>query len=356
MALTVNERLAREAILHRIRLLRHANAVERDIGRLLINANEEIAAKLLSQLKGVNVGNMSGARLKAIAREMRRLLVDVHSNIIQKLGDEVEGTGVTEAKYQAANLTRAIPSAVIAEIPVTAITWQQALAVSRAASVMDLVIGETTLGAWADRLGEGMAQRIVTAAAQAIREGKTSLQAVADIQQSGMMKNAQRNLQTLAHQAINAIAADAREATARANADLIKYRLWLSTLDNRTSPMCIVRDHVLYTMSLPVRPVKDGDPEYGAGPGKLHWRCRSVETWVVKSADELDVYGGASVRASLDGVVPANMNYREWLAQASPDVQDEVLGITRAEMLRSGKYTVDDFFDDGRIKRLKDLR
>lgn len=364
---SANEKLAQEAVLHRIRTLRHAAAISAMLSLLFLRSNQATWARLLVLFHGVTPANMTRTKLAMIMREVNKTSLDVHKEVITKLADEVLDTARIEAKYYSAlpaavigasavTVTAAEAAAAVAsgKVAVQAITTADVLAVSRSTSVLQMVLGETTLEAWAERLAVGYAQRVVSTAAQSIREGKNAMQAVEAMQASGLTANQQRNLVTLTHQAITAISADAREAMARQNEDLIRFRLWLSTLDNKTSPMCIVRDHVLYTIALPVVPINDGDPDYGAGPGKLHWRCRSTEVWVLKDATDLGLKGKS--RASLDGEVPATMNYRQWLAKASPDVQEEVLGITRADLLRSGKYKVEDFFDDGRMLRLSELK
>lgn len=365
---SANEKLAQEAVLHRIRTLRHAAAISAMLSLLFLRSNQATWARLLVLFHGVTPANMTRTKLAMIMRELNKTSLGVHKEVITKLADEVLDTARIESAYYSALPSTVIGSAAVTinapaqaaaveamgMIPVSAITTADVLAVSRSTSVLQMVLGETTLEAWAERLAAGYAQRVVSAAAQAVREGKNAMQAVEAIQASGITANQQRNLITLTHQAITAISADSREAMARENEDLIRFRLWLSTLDNKTSPMCIVRDHVLYTIALPVVPINDGDPAYGAGPGKLHWRCRSTEVWVLKSAADLGLRGKS--RASLDGEVPATMNYRQWLEKASPDVQEEVLGVTRADLLRSGKYKVEDFFDDGRMLRLSELK
>lgn len=56
------------------------------------------------------------------------------------------------------------------------------------------------------------------------------------------------NAASIAKTAVGHLAATARESFASANNDLIKGKQWLSTLDNRTTPQCRIRDRLKYTL------------------------------------------------------------------------------------------------------------
>lgn len=60
-------------------------------------------------------------------------------------------------------------------------------------------------------------------------------------------------------------------------------------------------------------------------------------TAVLKNADELgldDLPEGT--RASIDGKVPASLSYGEWLKKQPVDVQNIVLGVSKAKLFRAG--------------------
>jgi hypothetical protein len=102
-----------------------------------------------------------------------------------------------------------------------------------------------------------------------------------------------------------------------------------------------------------------GDASYVAS-GVVVSNCRSVGTPVTKSWRELGVdveEFSPSTRASMDGEVPADLNYKNWLTKQSADRQDEVLGVKRGRLLREGKLEIDRFFNDkGRMLSLEELR
>ncbi len=132
-----------------------------------------------------------------------------------------------------------------------------------------------------------------------------------------------------------------------ANQDIIKAVVWSATLDTRTSAPCRARDQKQY--SVPEhKPIGHSLP-WGGGPGRFHWRCRSHQTMVLKSNKELgidapDVMMKNGTRASMDGQVPANLSYGDWLQKQSAARQDEILGPGRAKMLRDGKLKFEDMY------------
>lgn len=96
------------------------------------------------------------------------------------------------------------------------------------------------------------------------------------------------------------------------------YR-FVATLDTLTSVQCAANDGKVF--------------ELGKGPvPPLHPNCRSatVPVWDPKEKPDGD-------RASIDGPVPADQSFEDWLGQQSKKDQDEALGKTKAEAWRSGK-------------------
>ncbi|MFU0887912.1 hypothetical protein ACM26S_18060 [Kluyvera sichuanensis] len=94
--------------------------------------------------------------------------------------------------------------------------------------------------------------------------------------------------------------------------------------------------------------------------GLLVSNCRSGEILITKSWEELMIAPSAlssATRASMDGQVPAHTSYADWLARQPYARQEQVLGVTRAMMLRDGKITVPEMFNDaGEFLTLDELR
>ena len=87
----------------------------------------------------------------------------------------------------------------------------------------------------------------------------------------------------------------------------------------------------------------------------LHWGCRSLRTPKVNPEYDL----GSEItgeRASVNGPVSGSVTYGGWLNRQGADVQNEVLGVERAKLFRSGKLSISKFSDDsGKVYSLKRL-
>lgn len=123
---------------------------------------------------------------------------------------------------------------------------------------------------------------------------------------------------------------------------------------------CRIRDKLLYT---PVDHKPIGHKVlWLQGPGRLHWRCRSGRTPVLKSHKELgidvpEIVIEGKTRASMDGQVAAETTYADWLKKQSAARQDEVLGPTRGRLMREGKLSLDDMYSArGKPLTLDELR
>jgi hypothetical protein len=73
------------------------------------------------------------------------------------------------------------------------------------------------------------------------------------------------NAASIAKTAVGHLASTARQSFASANDDILKGKQWLSTLDNRTSKDCRIRDRLKYTLDN--KPIGHKVP-YLQGPGK----------------------------------------------------------------------------------------
>lgn len=82
------------------------------------------------------------------------------------------------------------------------------------------------------------------------------------------------------------------------------------------------------------------------GPGRLHFNCRSTSAPRSKSWRELgipvDEMTGKQ-RSSMDGAVPADMTYGQWLERQSDARKLEVLGPTRFQLYKEGR-DLDSFY------------
>lgn len=77
--------------------------------------------------------------------------------------------------------------------------------------------------------------------------------------------------------------------------------------------------------------------------------CRSTATAVTKSFRDLGIDMDEmepGTRASMDGQVPEQTTYADWIKGQSAARQDDILGPARGKLLRDGGLTLDRFADD----------
>ncbi|MGE9550454.1 hypothetical protein ACQPT2_04345 [Erwinia amylovora] len=221
-----------------------------------------------------------------------------------------------------------------------------------------------TLKEWTDKLEADRFARIVST----VRTGLGNGDAVTDIVKSvrgtkarnwqdGALNKSRANASAIGYSTLAHAAAVVHDQAATANAHLIKSKQWLSTLDNKTSPPCRIRDALQYTPDN--QPIKHGIP-WGDGPGRLHFHCRSTYTLIFKSWQDMGLLTDdltATEKEHLNGEVPTASTYPEWIARQRASRQDDILGPVRGKLLRDGGLKLTSFYtDDGKFLTLDQLR
>lgn len=102
--------------------------------------------------------------------------------------------------------------------------------------------------------------------------GKNVQEMVRDM--SGLLGKADADVRTITRSYFMHNATEAKESVYELNPDLVEAIIWVSTLDARTTPLiCGVRDQKLYTVDH--EPIGGHGLDWDAGPGRIHWNCRS---------------------------------------------------------------------------------
>jgi SPP1 gp7 family putative phage head morphogenesis protein len=155
-----------------------------------------------------------------------------------------------------------------------------------------------------------------------------------------------RQAASLVSTVTNHLAALARQRFFGVNKRMIDRYEWVSTLDGRTTLICMSRDGNVYRV--------------GEGPvPPAHWSCRSTIVGKVKKEFDLDL----SIKAKRPSVnedgaeqVSAKVTYGGWLKSQSKEFVDEALGRERSRLFREGQLTLDKFVDPtGRVYTLDEL-
>lgn len=342
--MAVNDWLQAEVIRHELELRKHANGVVAKIIAVLNRSDSRLFGELQAALESMDADSFSVERLEALLTSVRSLNAAAYANMERELDDVLREFVGYEAAYQRQMLITAAPVVSVAGVSTDMVY---------AAAMRRPFQGVLLRSVWPD-LSDSRMKLIRRTIAQGFVESRTTAQIVRDLRGTkvqgyadGLVNRSRREVEAVVRTALGHYAGVTQDSVMEANSDLVKAVKWVSTLDARTSEQCRLRDGLLYE---PVshKPIGHKVP-WGAGPGRLHWNCRSTQTPITKSWRELGVDMDevpAGTRASMDGQVPAETTYLEWLGKRPAGVQDEVLGPTRAKLYRDGKLPMDRMYGD----------
>lgn len=358
MAISVNDLLQLESIRHQVALQGYTTNVLHRLLAVLNRSDKRLMAELAEKLADFDPTLFSMERLESLLTSVRSLSAATYAELGQELTKELREFVGYEVSYQHQMLTDHLPVAVY----VAAVSAEQVYAAAMARPFQGVLLKDV----WAD-LDANKMKKVRQAIAQGFVEGKTTDQIIRELRgtrakgyEDGLIQRDRRDVEAVVRTAVGHYAGKAQDKVMEANADLLKALQWSATLDLRTSPQCRIRDRLLYTPDTH-KPIGHKVP-WGAGPGRLHWRCRSGQVPVLKSHKELgidipEIEVGGKTRASMDGQVPAETSYADWLKKQSAARQDEVLGPTRGRLLRDGKLEMADLYSArGELLTLDDLR
>jgi SPP1 gp7 family putative phage head morphogenesis protein len=306
-----------KAVLHRIALSRYSNGVVRKVLAHLNRLDASIVARLAQQ----GPDSSSGHRLEQLLAGIRDMQAAGWTVLKSEFVSDLHALAESEVQFGSKLVQLGAAAAridVFSPVP----TPGQVISAVQARPFQGKLLRE-----WLDGAEAGQAARVREAIRQGFTEGRTTAEIVQLIRgtkaaqyRDGIMEIGRRGAEAMVHTAISHTANVAHEAAYEANADVVKGVEWVSTLDNRTTPICISRDGNIYPIGKGPRP-------------PAHIRCRSTT---------------APVLDEIDGVTPfKRQTYAEWLKKQTPETQDEILGRARGALFRSGGVTVDKFVDKG---------
>lgn len=351
---TVNERLQDAEVSHAIGLQRYSTGVMRRMLAILNRADAELMARLLAALEAAPQSAFQITRLDELLASVRRLNESIYREVQAALEGELRDLTAYEVGYQQTLFQTTIPNPVQVQLSVASVSIDQvaAAALARPFSVSKngaVPLREYLAGIEADR-----ARLIRDAVRLGFVEGETIPQIMRRIRGTralgyadGLMEGSRRHVEGMVRTAVNHTANYARQSLYEANADLVKGWTFVATLDSRTSITCAS----LSGKQFPV----------GKGPmPPRHINCRSSSVPIVASWRDLGIDQDEmppSMRASMDGLVPDDITFTQWLKSKPASVQDDLLGATRGKLFRANKLEIDRFTDSkGRVYSLDELR
>lgn len=330
--MTIQELIDR-FIAFQIDLSRLFNGSVSDVLRELNKHDPELLAKLVDILDDLD-GRYSEARLNAALKQFIEVNSDAFAAATESLSRQVENTALATSKWL--EVTYAFGADVVS------VNSRQVMAGIRSRPFQGILLKEALKGIESNR-----AETIRRAIRSGFAEGKTTQEIVRAIKGTkaanyadGLLNRSRKDIQTMVRTALSHSARASMDQFYSENSDIIGSLMWLSTLDNRTSSLCVVRSGLKYTNEEIPKPIGHKVP-WLSGPGRLHFNCRSVSLALLNEQEKL--FG---TRSSLDGYVDANTSYGDWLKKQPQGIVDDVLGATRAKLFKAGKIPLDKFFTD----------
>lgn len=342
--MSANEELLEAQVDHAARLIGYTNGVVRRMLGVLRKTEPDLFAKLQSALERLPSDSFTVQRLERLMASVDEITEQGYKRLEDDLRAELGELAAYEVEAQKN----------IYEKAAIAVSFESVAASQVYAGAMAQPFNGRLLKEWFKGLEDTQKQRL----RDAIRIGYVQNEPIAQIIQrirgtralkfkDGFIEIDRRNAEAIVRTAVNHTANYAQTKFLEANEEVIKGVKLIETLDHRTCAYCASLDGKVYAI--------------GKGPRPPHHvNCRGSQVGVMKSwrelgfdLDELP----AGTRASLDGQVPADVRYPEWLKKKPASFQDEVLGKTRGKLFRDGELPIDRFVNrNGYEYTLAELR
>lgn len=344
---SVNQQIFDRSVRHATFLSRLSNGEAAKIVKFL---EREVHPDLVVRIRNrLERSNLTGASNLTATKRLRKLKTDIEA-IIREGHQEayrLASSSLRDAAVAEGRITARILDDVLQ--PFLIVTQQPSIPILRAIVSGTMVRGEFLRDDFAAMTAR--TRRGVTSAINiGLAEGESVDAIVRRVRGSrttrGVLAASKVDARRIVRTAATHVSAQARDLTFAENSSLLKGVGWLSTLDSRTSLICISLDGKVFPVDSGPRP-------------PAHGNCRSSTYPVVKSYRELgldipDLPKGT--RASMNGQVPADITYAKWIKGQPISVQNEVLGPTLGKHFRAGRVSVDKFIDsNNRPLSIKDI-
>lgn len=334
---------------HQIDLQDYSNHVAALMLTLLNKVDAELVAALMLLLADLDRSTYRAARLDSMLKDVRKINASVYAKVYGELDAELAELAKYELDYQ-----HELFDTLKIKYKTNGVTARQVANAAKSRPMQGRLLNE-----WASGLEEGRARKVKDEIQKGIVEGKTNDEIVRKIRgtkakdyKDGILEIGRRDAENVVRTAVQHTAATGRDEFYAENEDILAAEQWVSTLDNRTSSPCRLRDGRRYTVGRH-RPIGHAYP-WGAGPGRFHFCCRSTAIPILKGFENEPLFGE---RATANGPVNANVVYSDWLKRQPAVMQDSILGKMRGELLRKGKLNLTDLYNSkGQYLSLEQLK
>lgn len=297
----------------------------------------EMDRAIRMQLAGKELTEFTIPQLEAQIRAINAALTGTYADYQQVWLSQLEELAVYEAEFEA----KAMKETILSKVQFTLPSDTQLLT---AVMSSPLSVKGPDGGKLLEPFFKDVSEQAIKRVEGAIRLGYAQGQTTGDVlkvirgtraagYQDGILANMNKGAEMLTRTALQHCAVQAREETWRANSDIVKKVRWVSTLDSRTTEIC---------MSL------DGQEfDVGEGPRPpIHIGCRSSVVGVLDSRLDFLSEGATRSARGESGKVssaPSKQTYYEWLKGQPDAFQNDALGPTRAKLFREGGLSAERF-------------
>lgn len=317
---------------HSVYLQRYGGGLYRRVLPELKKMRDEISAKLLSS----NMTELSASRLKAQLAEIRSIIdTTISGTINTKLFEDI---AMYESEYSLRVLDKSTPTSVVIGTGVKAAVLLPEIEKSKI--LLQGMKKPQTIEQIIKTFSNSHFKDIESEIRRGIAQGLTNDDIVKKVQ---YLSNNRTRSQTEAvvRTVTNHVATKARTETFKQYDNLFKGERYLSTLDSRTTAICMLNSGKIF--------------KFGEGQQvPAHFNCRSLRVAVLKEEYDLDT---KSTQSSQFGQVPDTWDYNDFLKRQDAAFQNEVLGAERAKLYRKTGESIDKFVDrSGEFYTIEELK
>ena len=332
-----------ELIKHMIYLQRYGSGLNKEVTPTLKKLRKELYEKVaLATLFEL-------ARIKGFLKEID-LLVDGKIEVIKpKIIESMQQLG----EYESTFATKLLDNSIIASVTLGTTISPEIITTMLSTAKISLdnkppMTIDELIGVFSDRIKTDVKATIQSGLLTGT-DTLTIAKSIKDLTDTRTMQQAKALILTVA----NFVGNESRVKVWEDNGDLLQGLEHVSVLDNRTTAnICGVRDGALWDFKGEGLNAKGKMYPFKRPP--LHYGCRSILVPKIKAEYDLGI---DTTRAMQGGTTSSSTTYSDWLKKQPKSVIDNILGVKKSELFRSGKLTLDSFVDSkGNTLTLEELK
>jgi hypothetical protein len=336
---------------HQLGILRVANGTTRSvIGRMNLLEDAFIASILLElqRLEAVNAANYVAQqpKIERVVKKLSQQRMDSWEESKNLINKEMVALALWELEWQEQTLVKVFKNSPSRLPKFLTTVFPDAAAETL---VRRTPIRGKTLGDWTALLAENDVQQVAQEIRLGVRDGLSPLEIGERIRgtpnsnfSDGISARLRDKVDGVVKTAAVEVTQSVREKVWVKNKKRISGLVWSAVLDSRTSEICRGLDGRVAPLFGTEDTLDPGLPRLEPPEKRppAHFRCRSMMSAVV------------------DGILPRQTSYQQWLTKQPADVQKDILGPRRFRLLETGTLDFSKLFEGptGRPLTLTELK